>query len=109
MKILALAFLALWFLPVPAPENHSEHTPKSNSAQTGKTEETKPCLPSVEAQNANDCQQCTNESNSHTANAYADPHKWLDRVNATSTVVIAIFAVITATAVAFQVRTARNT
>jgi hypothetical protein len=100
--------VALRLIPTPATENQSKQNPKSSAAQNRESGECKPVEPTVIQKTFFNCEPSKQDENSQTANGAYQPHKWTERINAISTVVIAVFAVVTAIAVGLQVKTARN-
>jgi hypothetical protein len=112
MKIaLGALLLTIWLLQTPATKNHNGQATANNSSQSRKTaeiEEARP-RPSVIHQTVYNCEPSKPEDKTQTAKAVDQSHHWIERVNAISTVIIALFAVVTAVAVLVQVQSARNT
>lgn len=111
MKRLLIGFIfvaALRLIPTPAAENKGKQDPKGNTSLSRESEERIPVEPTVTQKAFFNCEPSKQDSNPQTASAPYQPRKWIEWINAISTVVIAIFAVITAIAVGLQVKTARN-
>jgi hypothetical protein len=99
----------IWLVPVPSPCNGREQAPAKNTPDSSKAEKSDIAAPTVTQNAVFNCQP-TEQSDCDKAKQPAyQPHGALEWANAISTVVIAIFAIITAYAIGKQVQTARNT
>jgi hypothetical protein len=109
MKYLIPALLIFtWFTQSPTASDHHKKNNDSTHPQQGESRETKPTPPVLVPQESPSGQpsKANNQDKSNQANAY--PDDWLKWLNAFSTAIIAIFAVLTCMAVFFQVCTARR-
>jgi hypothetical protein len=96
MKTLLLALLAILVVPVPTAENHDEKAPHGNATQSAGAPEYRPVDGDENRPGRN-------------KDSPKPSHDWPELVNAVSTLVIALFTIVTSVAIFCQVKTARNT
>jgi hypothetical protein len=100
MNVLAIGLVLLGFAWL--------QTPKKDTAASDKTEASKPTQPSVVTEAGHNGEPSEKNTSKETAAAPNIPHGLLEWINAASTVVIAIFAVVTALAIIVQVKVAKK-
>jgi len=95
--------------PSPAAENHSRHAPPGSNPKESKPEEAQPAPPPLIQQTTVNCQPATQETSPKKDASTKPTHDLIEWLNAGSTFVVAVFAVVTAVAIFRQVWTARDT
>ena len=108
MKPLLLLAIVVIVIPSPAAESHSAQTPPSSTSKQSKTKEVQPSQPPVTQQTTVNCQPAAQESTPQKKAPAKPSDGFIERLNAFSTLVIAIFAVVTAIAIFIQALIARN-
>src|SRR6266581_3085712 len=107
-RSLLLLALVVLVIPSPATEHHSAKTPSSSTSKQGESEEIQPAQPPVIQQTTVNCEPTEKDSSADRQAPTKPSHSFVESLNAWSTFVIAVFAVITAIAVFRQVTTTRD-
>jgi hypothetical protein len=107
--ILAVILAVIQATPPPSASQHVKETSKTQQIQEPEAPKTNPAPNPLSTKNVLYSRPSEVSRQGQGNNPAYDPHTWLDRLNGFSTLVIAIFAVLTCIAVAYQVKTARRT
>src|SRR5271157_2175846 len=109
MKCLILyVTLMAGLVPIPAAKYHGEQAPHEDRTQSHKDNTSEASLPSVIVHKTVNGQPAEETSAAKKNDSPKEAHDWIDKLNAVSTVVIALFTILLAFGVAVQIRTARN-
>jgi len=97
-----------WLVLIPSAKGHSEKAPHGESATSSEQSKASLTPPPVIVHTIPATQPRKQDTDSKKSDSAQNPHNWLEWINAGSTTVIAIFAILTTVAIWFQVKTARN-
>lgn len=106
--IIFSVIIIAWLIPSPTSHNHGEQAPNSNALQRNEKGKSNPSPPSVIIQNIFNGQPTEEKGNGQENNPQNKTHNWIDKLNAYSTAVIAIFTILLFFGVIVQIYTARN-
>src|SRR5258708_30101221 len=108
---LVLMLLATPSLAYQAPEagNKHEHPDNATEHKRQEAQKAKESPPAVIEQHASHGEMANEKSQSKTSESAPPSHDWIDRLNALSTSIIAVFTVLLFIGLILQIRTARDT
>jgi hypothetical protein len=95
-------------IPTPHPGDDYNRSHKSTEAKGKESQKTQDCIPTVIHQEALYGGFDEQKNKGQAADSAKPPHDWSDKVNAYSTLVIAIFTILLFFAVIWQTKTTRN-